>query len=95
MHGLLDRIMQVLDSSYIGERTDKEGVRGGYYIEPTDDDRAYLPGRGAAIVYDGRRVGYLGILHPEVLTSFELNHPASALEISIEDFPFVKADQRH
>lgn len=95
VHGLLDRIMQVLESPYIGERTDKESVRGGYYIEPTDDDRAYLPGRCAAVVYDGQRIGYLGILHPEVLTNFELNHPASALEISIEKFSFVKSDQRH
>lgn len=93
VHGLLDRIMQVLESPYIGERSDKESAKGSYYIESTDDDKAYLPGRGAAVVYNGQRIGYLGILHPVVLTNFELNHPASALEINIEKFSFVNADR--
>lgn len=89
IHGLLDRIMQVLDAPYIGELPDKKSQKGGYYIESTDDNKAYLPGRCAAVVYDGNKIGYLGILHPEVLTNFELNHPSSALEINVEKFPFV------
>lgn len=89
IHGLLDRVMQVLDTPYIGELPDKETRKGGYYIEATDDNKAYLPGRCAAVVYNGDRIGYLGILHPEVLTNFELNHPSSAIEISIEKFLIV------
>lgn len=89
IHGLLDRVMQVLDTPYIGELPDKETRKGGYHIEATDDNKAFLPGRCAAVVYNGARIGYLGILHPEVLINFELNHPSSALEINIEEFPFV------
>lgn len=89
IHGLLDRVMQVLDIPYIGEIPDKETRQGGYYIEATDENKAYLQGRCAAVVYNGDRIGYLGILHPEVLTNFGLNHPSSALEINIEKFPFV------
>lgn len=86
IHGLLDRIMQVLDTPYIGSEPNKESkIEFGYYIESTDDE-AYLPGRCAAVVYRGQRIGYLGILHPEVLINFDLNHPASALEINIEPF---------
>lgn len=90
IHGLLDRVMQVLEVPYIGELVDKKTKNQGYYIEATDDEKAYLPGRGASVIYDGKRIGHLGILHPEVLANFELNHPASALEITIEEFPFAK-----
>lgn len=89
IHGLLDRLMQVLDVPYIGELPDKETKKQGFYIVATDEDKAYLPGRCAAVVYNGKKIGYLGILHPVVLANFELNHPVSSLEISIEEFPFV------
>lgn len=83
IHGLLDRVMQVLDIPY----------ESGYHIEPTDEKSIYLDGRGAAVIYNGLKIGHLGILHPEVLTNFELNHPASALEINIERFPFVRCSK--
>ena len=31
-------------------------------------------------------MGRLGVLHPDVLNAFELNMPASALELDIEPF---------
>ena len=31
-------------------------------------------------------VGKLGVLHPEVLSAFELNMPASTLEVDVEPF---------
>ena len=34
----------------------------------------------------GKAIGKLGVLHPDVLTSFELNMPTSALEFDIEPF---------
>lgn len=83
IHGLLDRVMQVLDCPYIGEHPDRARTTRGYYIEASTDG-SYLAGRCAAVIYNGRRIGNLGILHPNVLTNFELNHPASALEIDIE-----------
>mgnify|MGYP000892797077 CR=1 FL=1 len=93
IHGLLDRLMQVLDCPYIGESSDKESLDQGYYIKAVDD-ASYLPGRCAAVICNRERIGLLGILHPEVLTSFELNHPSSALEISVERFPFVTDSQQ-
>lgn len=86
IHGLLDRIMQVLEVHYIGGDSDKKSQGNqGYYIEASEDG-AYFPGRCAAIVYNGNRIGYMGILHPDVLDNFELNHPLSAIEIDIETF---------
>ena len=50
-------------------------------------DSTYFPGRCAEVVgREGEVVGHLGVLHPEVLGAFELNMPASALELNIEPF---------
>lgn len=88
IHGLLDRIMQVLDVPYIGDKLDKKNLNDGYYIEGCSDE-AYLPGRCAAIIYRQKRIGLMGTLHPQVLLNFELNYPTSAIEIDMEKFTFA------
>lgn len=47
---------------------------------------AFFPGRCAEIFARGQSVGKLGVLHPDVITKFELTMPCSALEINIEPF---------
>ena len=37
-------------------------------------------------IFLGQVVGSLGVLHPEVVTAFDLTLPCSALEINIEPF---------
>lgn len=49
-------------------------------------DSTFFPGRCAEVHVRGQVIGRLGVLHPEVLTSFDLNMPASAVEIDIECF---------
>ena len=48
-------------------------------------DPTYFPGRCADIMVKGKSIGRFGVLHPEVLTKFELNMPCAALEINIQD----------
>jgi phenylalanyl-tRNA synthetase beta chain len=36
-------------------------------------------------VINGKVSGIMGVLHPEVITNFELTQPCSALEITIQD----------
>lgn len=88
IHGLLDRIMQVIECPYIGNLKNKETLARGYYIK-ADKDQMYFTGRGAAVIYNGRQIGSLGVLHPEVITNFDLSHPASALEVNIEHFELL------
>ena len=57
----------------------------GYFIKQGDNP-AFFPGRAADIVAHGQVVGSLGVLHPEVITAFDLNLPCSGLEINIEPF---------
>jgi len=87
LHGLLDRIMEVLEVKF-----STEGERGKltYYIKGRDYP-TFFPGRSADIVLrkeDGSELilGVVGVLHPEVLAKFELNMPCCAMEINIEPF---------
>ncbi|XP_077874209.1 phenylalanine--tRNA ligase beta subunit isoform X1 [Ictidomys tridecemlineatus] len=78
IHGLLDRIMQLLD---VPPTKDK----GGYMIKASEGP-AFFPGRCAEIFARGQSIGKLGVLHPDVITKFELTMPCSSLEINIEPF---------
>ncbi|KXX76646.1 Phenylalanine--tRNA ligase beta subunit [Madurella mycetomatis] len=91
VQGLLDRVMKVLDISFL---THEEGLHGksqadGYFIQGIDDP-TFFSGRAAAInVRMGgqlRRIGELGILHPTVLDKFGLGYPVTTLELNLEVF---------
>lgn len=49
-------------------------------------DPTYFPQRCATIIANGKIIGKMGVIHPDVLQNFELNHPCSAIEINIEPF---------
>ncbi|XP_075014270.1 phenylalanine--tRNA ligase beta subunit isoform X2 [Calonectris borealis] len=77
IHGLLDRVMQLLEVP--------PNEENGYTIKATEGS-AFFPGRCAEIFARGQSIGKLGVLHPDVITKFELTMPCSALEINIEPF---------
>uniref|UniRef100_A0A8B9FD66 Phenylalanine--tRNA ligase beta subunit n=1 Tax=Amazona collaria TaxID=241587 RepID=A0A8B9FD66_9PSIT len=77
IHGLLDRVMQLLEVP-----PNKEN---GYTIKAAEGS-AFFPGRCAEVFAKGQSIGKLGVLHPDVITKFELTMPCSALEINIEPF---------
>lgn len=47
---------------------------------------AFFPGRCAEVFVKGQSIGKLGVVHPDVITKFELTMPCSVLEINIEPF---------
>ncbi|MDD1767679.1 MAG: phenylalanine--tRNA ligase subunit beta [Methanomassiliicoccales archaeon] len=53
----------------------------------------FVEGRAAYVVVDGEKVGYFGEVHPEVITSFGLGHPAVAFEIDLERVLSGKLDR--
>ena len=62
----------------------------GYWIEGHDEP-TFFPGRSAIVKYrtskgDVIKIGSFGILHPDVLNSFQINYPGSAVEINLEPF---------
>ncbi|QSZ30871.1 hypothetical protein DSL72_000429 [Monilinia vaccinii-corymbosi] len=101
VHGLLDRILLMLQTAFL---THEEGLEGkkmdfaikenpakpdGYWIEEIDEP-TFFAGHAAAIYLrlGGKevRIGEFGILHPTVLDKFELRYPVSTLEINLEVF---------
>jgi len=46
--------------------------------------QSFLEGRTAATIINGKRLGVLGEVHPEVLNNFELENPTAAFEIDLE-----------
>jgi len=81
IHGLLDRLMQLLEVPPASAENDLKG----YYLRGCEDD-TFFPGRCAEVVACGTPVGRLGVLHPETVTKFELTLPCAAMEINLEPF---------
>jgi phenylalanyl-tRNA synthetase beta chain len=52
-------------------------------LEEAHDPR-FVPGRGGALTYKGRRIGAIGELHPAVLTAWGIQMPCSALELELD-----------
>ncbi len=47
---------------------------------------SFIPGRTAKILLNGKECGIIGEVHPQVLENYGLEHPASAFEISLQQF---------
>lgn len=45
---------------------------------------SFLEGRAAEFVSDGKSLGIVGEIHPEVILGFELEHPVAAFEFDLE-----------
>ncbi len=43
----------------------------------------FIPGRAAALFFDGRQIGLMGEIHPEVLEKLHLAHPIAVMEIDL------------
>lgn len=65
-----------------------EAKLGGGYSWAPSNHPSFFPGRQATITARGQQVGIFGIVHPEVLGAFDVEHPVSALEMTIEPFCF-------
>ena len=87
----------------------KQYPNGGYCWRPSDDIHdAYFSGRQADIYLQASsssseeeseiKVGKFGVIHPEVLSKFDIPFPVSAVELNIEPFcydQFYKALATH
>jgi phenylalanyl-tRNA synthetase beta chain len=97
VHGLLNRVMQVLgvphESLSGNSRKDGQRIANGFsYSWKADESETYFTGRHASVYAMGKRIGELGVVHPEVLQAFDIQFPVSALEINLEPFVFDQND---
>ena len=94
-HGVLDRIMQLLEVKWktgyhlkhINGTHNLFLIFSNYPLKILLIPRpTFMPGRCAAIHVNGKVIGTVGVIHPDVIHNFELNLPCCALEINIEPF---------
>jgi len=82
IHGLLNRIMNSLNLSW-------KDTNRGYKIVHSSNP-SYLEGRRGDIIacIDGKEthIGILGVVHPQVVSNFELLSAISALELDVQFF---------
>lgn len=69
VHGLLDRVAARMGVSFELRR---------------EDNPAFVPGRRAAIMVGGRRVGAIGVPAVDVLRAYRVPFPVSVFELDIE-----------
>lgn len=55
-----------------------------YKLVEDNDDVRFFSRRGVSILLKGKKIGSMGVLHPEVIGNFELKYPVSALEIDFD-----------
>lgn len=57
------------------------------YTVKESEDPAFIDGRRADIIANGKTVGVFGEIHPAVLVAFELEHSVAAFEIDLRAVP--------
>lgn len=89
-HGVLDQVMYGLncEPEHEHEATKRSGgkTKRTPYKLVKSEDPAFFPGMQAHVICNGIVIGILGELHPEVMSRFDVNMPASAFEINLEPF---------
>lgn len=85
VHGALDRLMQMFSVSRILSCAGESASKNGFYLKAAGDE-TFLEGRYADIFLgDGKKIGGMGVVHPEVLEHFNISHVVSGFEISVEE----------
>lgn len=55
-----------------------------YKLVEDNEDTRFFTKRGVSIMLKGKKIGSMGVLHPEVLGNFELKYPVSCLELEFD-----------
>ncbi|RLF99697.1 MAG: phenylalanine--tRNA ligase subunit beta [Thaumarchaeota archaeon] len=66
----------------------------GYELKPYDL-MPFIAGRAAEIFWMGRSLGFMGEIHPEILTKWGLTMPTAALEIDLTIIQEIKLEQKN
>jgi phenylalanyl-tRNA synthetase beta chain len=61
------------------------GFQNDYEIMP-EENPTYIDGRYGSVYLNGKKVGEIGEIHPEVLENFKLEFPVAAMELNLENF---------
>ncbi|SCV02213.1 LAMI_0G16930g1_1 [Lachancea mirantina] len=91
IQGLLGKIMQTFRTPWISDFGKSSSTRG-YWIEQDESQATFFPGRGAKVMFrqkegqPAKQIGYLGVIHPEVMNNFDVPFAGSYVELNAEVF---------
>jgi len=69
-------VKQILDSVMM--------LMGMKYTLAEEEAASFIPGRCGKILVDGKTIGHLGEVHPQVLANFSLDYPVAMIEIDVD-----------
>ncbi|WP_255169544.1 phenylalanine--tRNA ligase subunit beta [Natrononativus amylolyticus] len=74
------------DAAYEDAKARLQAIARNFGVDletPPTEHPTFIPGRTAAIVIDGEKVGVIGEVHPEVLVEHDLEVPVAAFEFDL------------
>ena len=72
----------------VEEFFDKAGMSGKETYDPNSGKPFLHPGRQADVIYDGKTIGYLGELHPQVADNYSIK---DRVDVAVIDMPEIVA----
>lgn len=80
----------------VEEFFDSIGVKGKITYDPNAGKNFLHPGRQADIIYDGKTLGYLGEVHPEVCDNYDMKTKAYVAVLDMpEVIPYATFDRKY
>lgn len=80
----------------VEELLEKAGMNKKAEYDPQDKKPYLHPGRQADIIYDGKNIGYIGEVHPQVLDNYEIGEKAYVVVINMTELtPFTSFDRKY
>ena len=80
----------------VEEFFDSIGVKGKITYDPKAGKNFLHPGRQANIIYDGKTLGYLGEVHPEVCDNYDMKTKAYVAVLDMpEVIPYATFDRKY
>ena len=72
----------------------QSGLQGNFHYDKDCEKAFYHPGRKANISYEGKLLGSLGEIHPEVLQNFDMKEKAYVAILDLEALYPLSGDFR-
>ena len=80
IQGTVDKLMSKIDLSFNNEKN----VKRSYSIKPSNDPRFFEDRQAEIYIFEGKKIGIFGVVHPKILKNFGIKNPVTLCEIDIQ-----------
>jgi phenylalanyl-tRNA synthetase beta chain len=90
IQGTVDKLMSKIDLSFNNEKN----VKRSYSIKPSNDPRFFEDRQAEIYIFEGKKIGIFGVVHPKILKNFSIKNPVTLCEIDIQMiFDLILSDE--